>query len=84
MEYDNYVIEVNGEEKKIFPLLEANVSGKIFLFYSKEIKENYSKEDLYVGEEIDGCLKPVPDSYMPILNDFFDKTVDTLDKNNLI
>lgn len=71
MEHDNYLVEIDGEEKIIYPLLQVNASNKLFLIYTDIIKDSYDMNDLYVGEEKDGSIIPVPDNYIPQLEKFF-------------
>ena len=71
----NYYVLNNNE--KIYPLFRIEYEGKNYLLYSnKEI--NPTKEDIYVGEELNNQLLPVKPELLPILEEKFEDIVKNL------
>ena len=80
MEYDNYVIEIDGENKTIYPLMKVNIQNRNILVYTDVIKSDYTKDDLFVGEEIDDTIIPVKESLIPQVEVFFEDIISKLEK----
>lgn len=75
MEYDNYIIMDNDKELKIYPMAEFNVKNEKIIIYVSEIKNEYSKDDFYVGQEIGDKILPVKDSLLKDIQKIFEELV---------
>ena len=67
MEYDNYIIENEGINEKIYPLFEITKNETLYLIYTKDI--NNVADNIYVGEIKDNKVIPVPDELMSSFNE---------------
>ena len=68
---DNYELANN---EKIYPILQLEMDGKKYLFYSYKNKD-LTDNDIFVGEELNDELLPVSDKMLPILEESYQSFV---------
>lgn len=75
MEIDNYVINDGEKDLTIYPVLEMEIAKKNYLIYTNELKENYDKNDLYVGEIKGESINPIDEHLLPMFDIFINNII---------
>ena len=75
MEYDNYVINDGEKDLIIYPVLEIEIAKKNYLIYANELKEDYDKNDLYVGEINNETIIPIDEHLLPMFDIFINSVI---------
>lgn len=80
MNFDNYVINDGDKDIIIYPILEIKVKDELYIIYTDKIKNNYTKEDLIVGEMTDEEILPVPENLLSQFDGLIDEIIDINNK----
>ena len=76
MEYDNYIIEKEGQKVKIYPLLEITKSDILYLIYTTDTKNIY--DNIYVGEVKDNKVIPIKEELISSFDKYINKLLTSI------
>ncbi len=83
MNFDTFtMIDGNNLEKVIYPLVEVNQNGKVYIIYLNEVKNVLDKDDFYVGEMINNDqLIPINPNLLHNFEQLVDQLIHQLEGN---
>ena len=80
-EIDTITINDGKKNKEIYPLAEIERNNKKIIFYLEEIKDNFNKEDIFIGEiTTNNELIPVSENILKESINIYDEIIEYLRK----
>ena len=80
-EIDTITINDGKINKEIYPLAEIERNNKKIIFYLEEIKDNFNKEDIFIGEiTTNNELIPVSENILKESINIYDEIIEYLRK----
>ena len=76
MKFDSYVINNNGIEKTIYPLMEFDISDKHYIIYSEKENVDLEKDLMFAGEIIGDDIVPVSSEKMKEVEEKYKQTLE--------
>ena len=76
-DYDKIILSNGTINKEIYPLIEVEKNGKKIIFYLEEIKDNFNKEDIFIGEiTSNNELIPVSEDLLKEKEKYFNEIIE--------
>ena len=76
---ETILVNDNNKEITLYVLLEINNNNKKYIFYTKELKKYFSKDDIYVGEITEkNQLIPLNNKLIPSFENIFENIMKNL------
>lgn len=80
-EIDTITINDGKKNKEIYPLAEIERNNKKIIFYLEEIKDNFNKEDIFIGEiTTNNELIPVSENILKEAEKFLNELIEKINK----
>ena len=78
---DTIILEKDGVEKEIYPLLEVEKEEKHFLIYTTTKEKEEMEDQLYVGELIENELRPIKEELLENFETLLNEVMESIKKN---